>query len=99
MITKIMEYKEVRIGNSRVVIAPAINASDIREVNKVFDSMGLRRFSREEAEKAISLCPRLKEELRGTHFDTSDGEGLFVDENRSVIFKAVVRTDLPFPKR
>ena len=99
MITKIMEYKEVRIGDSRVVIAPTINVSDIREVNKVFDSAGLRMLSRDEAEKAISLYPKLKEELRGTHFDTSDGEGFFIDKECSVIFKAVVRTDLPFPKK
>ena len=98
MITKIMEYREVRIGSNRVVIAQSINAPDMKEVNKIFDSAGLRMLSREEAEKVISLYPKLKEELRGTHFDTSDGKGFFVDKDCSAIFKAIVRTDLPYSK-
>ena len=98
MITKIMEYREVRIGNSRVVIAPAINASDMMEVNKIFYSMGLRMFSREEAERAISLYPKLKEELRGANFDTSEGNSFSFDEDCKAVFKAIVRTDIPYSK-
>ena len=98
MITKIMEYKEVRIGENRVVIAPTINMQNVEEGKKVLDVAELRMFSRKEAEEAVSLYPRLKEELRGMYFDTSDGRGFSVDENCSPIFKAIVRTDMPYSK-
>lgn len=98
MITKTMECKEVRVGDSRVVIALTINMQNVEEGKKVFDKAGLRMFSRKEAEEVVSLYPKLKEELRGVHFDTSDGEGFFVDEKCSHIFKAIVRTDMPYPK-
>lgn len=98
MITKIMEYKEVQVGNSRVVIAQTTNILDMCESKKALDSVGLRMFSRKEAEEAVLLYPRLKEELRGIHFDTSDGKGFSVDGNCSLIFKAIVRTNMPCSK-
>ena len=98
MITKIMEYKEVRIGNSRVVIAPAVSVSDVNEARKVFCSEGLRMFSRKEAEDAILRYPKLKEELRGAYFDTSEGNSFSVDEDCSAAFKVIVRTDMACSK-
>ncbi len=98
MITKMMEYREVRVGGCRVVIAPTINMSNVSESKKAFDSAGLRMFSRKEAEEAVLLYPMLKEELRGIHFDTSEGDGFSVDKDSSHIFKAIVRTDMPYSK-